>query len=219
MNTLEPEEAYRLWAPIYFEETVISFLDEEFAFELSPPLEGKRLLDAGCGTGRRSMNRNAALTIGVDLSLDMLQAGRASNVALADVRSLPFQDQSFDVIWCRLVLGHLCDARQAYNELARVSRIGGVLLVSDFHAEAVAAGHQRSFRDLSGRELAVKHHVHDNLAHKKMAADAGLMLVTERNGLIGPSVRQFYARAGRLYAYERDHGLAVVAAFLFERTV
>lgn len=219
MNTLESDEAYRLWAPTYSEETAISFLDEEFAFELSPPLEGKRLLDAGCGTGRRSMNRTTALTIGVDLSLDMLQAGRASNFAVADVRSLPFQDQSFDVIWCRLVLGHLCDARQAYNELARVSRTGGIILVSDFHAAAVTAGHQRSFLDSSGREHVVKHHVHDNPSHKKMATDAGLMLVAERNGLIGSRVKQFYARAGRLSAYERDRGLPVVAAFLFERTI
>jgi ubiquinone/menaquinone biosynthesis C-methylase UbiE len=214
----EPVEAYRLWAPTYSEETAISFLDQELAAELSPPLEGRRLLDAGCGTGRRLAMQNAALAIGVDLSPEMLRAGTAQAVAIADVRALPFPDQAFDVIWCRLVLGHLVDPRLAYNELARVCRVGGHVLVSDFHAAAAAAGHRRSFRDQSGQERVVEHHVHDTVSHGTMAADAGLTLLAEREGVIGPSAEEFYARAGRQTAYQRDLGLPVVAAFLFERT-
>src|ERR1700722_2227018 len=138
---IEPRGAYRLWAPTYCQETAISHLDEEMAAELSPSPRGKRLLDAGCGTGRRLTGNDAALAAGVDLSSEMLSSGTERAVAVADVRALPFAEQSFDLVWCRLVLGHLPDPRPAYGELARVCRIGGKLFVSDFHAAAAARGH------------------------------------------------------------------------------
>lgn len=218
MIVMEPMEAYRLWAPTYSEETAISFLDEELAARLSPPLEGMRLLDAGCGTGRRFLNSDARLAVGVDISFEMLSAGELPPAAVADVRTLPFPAMSFDVVWCRLVLGHLGDPRPAYHELARVCRIGGKLLVSDFHSAAAAAGHQRSFRDASGCVCAVEHHVHDADAHVRMAQDAHLKLRAQESGIIGPSVEAFYVRANRMPAYERDAGLPAVAAFLFERS-
>lgn len=77
MTVLDVRQAYRLWAPTY-SENVITFLDEELAAALSPPLTGKRLLDAGCGTGRRLARDEAALAVGVDVSSEMLAAGGAT---------------------------------------------------------------------------------------------------------------------------------------------
>src|SRR5215475_5033850 len=148
MTALAPRDAYRLWAPTYRNETVISFIDETLTSELSPACEGRRLLDAGCGIGRRLPEN--AFAVGVDLSEHMLTAGGAARVAVADVRSLPFADHEFDLVWCRLVLGHLPDLAPAYAELARVCRPAGHVLVTDFHSDAAAAGHTRSFRDDAG---------------------------------------------------------------------
>src|SRR5665213_911485 len=116
MNALAAREAYRLWAPTYAGETAVSFLDEELTSALSPPLCDKRLLDAGCGIGRRLARGRQALTVGVDASPDMLAAGEATGVAAADVRALPFAAREFDLISCRLVLGHLSDPGPAYRE-------------------------------------------------------------------------------------------------------
>jgi malonyl-CoA O-methyltransferase len=215
MTVLDAREAYRLWAPTYAAETAISVLDEALARALLPPLAGKRLLDAGCGTGRRIAGVERA--VGVDASIDMLKAGGACDVAAADVNALPFPGAGFDMVWCRLVLGHLRDPEPAYCEFARVLRPGGHLFVTDFHADAVAAGHRRSFRDASGALHEVEHHVHDTAAHIALAERAGFTFLARQDGTIGPSVKPFYARAGRLDAYERDQGLAVVAAFLFCR--
>jgi malonyl-CoA O-methyltransferase len=215
---MEPRQAYRLWAPTYAAETVVSFLDEELAVALSPALEGKRLLDAGCGTGRRLATDEPALAVGIDASQDMLLAGGAGCVAAADLRALPFPPQCFDIVWCRLVLGHFIDPLPAYRQLARVCRIGGFLFASDFHADAVAAGHRRRFRDQQGMVHEIEHHAHDGGAHIAMAARAGFSVKAQRDGCVGPSVKSFYTTAGCDMAFEKDRGLALVAAFLFQRT-
>lgn len=215
MSALSPREAYRLWAPTYANETAISFLDEELVTALSPTPTGKRLLDAGCGTGRRLGRCNAAFAAGIDLSPEMLAAGGIANAAAADVRALPFGNASFDIVWCRLVLGHLADPLSAYRELARVCTPCGSLLVTDFHADAVAAGHRRTFRDRTGAQYEIEHHVHD---HSYLASSVGFSLMDELEGSIGPSVESFYIQAGRRDGYARDKGLAVVSAFLFQRT-
>jgi malonyl-CoA O-methyltransferase len=214
---MEQREAYRLWASTYAAETVVSSLDEELATALSPALKGKRLLDAGCGTGRRLRGLDTALAVGVDLSFEMLQAGARACVAVADVCTLPFPSASFDVVWCRLVLGHSRDPAPAYREIARVCRVGGFLFVSDFHADAIAAGHRRTFRDQNGTLHDVEHHVHDSAAHIQMAIRAGFSMRARQDGLVGPSVESFYIQAGREAAYRSDRGLALVAAFLSQR--
>jgi ubiquinone/menaquinone biosynthesis C-methylase UbiE len=66
------------------------------------------------------------------LSPDMLAAGGASNVVTGDVRAIPFPSERFDMVWCRLVLGYVPDALQAYMELARVCKPGGYIFVTDF---------------------------------------------------------------------------------------
>jgi malonyl-CoA O-methyltransferase len=216
MTVLAPRDAYRLWAPTYQRETVISFLDETLTSELSPDCEGRRLLDAGCGIGRR-LPANA-VAVGVDLSEHMLAAGGTARAAVADVRGLPFADCAFEIVWCRLVLGHLPNVAPAYAELARVCRPAGHMLVTDFHPDAAAAGHARTFRDEAGTVHEVEHHVHSRDAHAAAASAAGLALVAQRDGVIGESVEHFYSRAGRGELYARDSGLAVVAAYLFRRT-
>jgi malonyl-CoA O-methyltransferase len=209
MTYLNVRDAYRLWAPIYKNETVVSALDEELTRALSPPAEGCRLLDAGCGIGRRITRAQASFAVGVDLSLEMLTAGGRTDVVAADIRALPFSAEQFDLIWCRLVMGHLRGLVSAFKEFARVSRKSAFLLVTDFHPDAVAAGHVRSFRDFSGVVHEVEHHV-------GAAESAGFNPVAARAGLVGSSVECMYRRAGRMDAYERDKGLALVAGFLFQ---
>ena len=217
MTALAARDAYRLWAPTYATETAISFIEDELARELSPPLAGKRLLDAGCGTGRRLRGVDTSFAAGIDGSPEMLRSGDANNVAAADLCALPFAADSFDAVWCRLVLGHLMHLQGAYDELARVCAPGGELLVSDFHAAAATAGHKRTFRDSSGVLHEIEHYIYDSATHIAAAARSGFILLRARDGTIGPSVEQFYARAARQDAYLRDLGLPVVASFCFRR--
>jgi malonyl-CoA O-methyltransferase len=160
----------------------------------------------------------AALAVGVDLTPGMLAQSKGGRLlAAADVRTLPVADAAFDVVWCRLVLGHLPELHDAYAELARVCAAGGTVVVSDFHPDAVAAGHRRTFRDDTGVVREVEHHVHSPESHVAAASRAGLSLAARRDGVVGEEVRALYARAGRLEAYDSQLGLPIVLVLAFAR--
>jgi malonyl-CoA O-methyltransferase len=219
MSALAPRDAYRIWAPFYSDETAISFLEDKLVAAMTPPLEGLRLLDAGCGTGRRMLGCGAAVRIGVDASREMLAAAdpvESIELIVGDVRALPLPDASFDLVWCRLVLGHLEQLAQAYAELARVADAGAMIIVSDFHPAAHDAGHRRSFRS-AGTVVEIEHYVHRLDDHLAAAGAAGLSLNEIREAEIGNDVQPFYERAGRPGDHAAHLGLPVVLAISFRR--
>lgn len=213
VHKIDAGRGYRLWAPAYSVETATSFLEEELAEQMLRGLPRHQLLDAGCGTGRRIAGLPGAT--GMDASAEMLAAGAVGNGVVGDVRAMPFSADRFSMVWCRLVLGHIPNPQLAYSELARVCAPSGYVFVSDFHPDAVAAGHQRTFTDPAGTVYEIEHYVHTN--HARLGAEAGLELVEHRDGVVGPSIRDFYLRGIGYRAYKRDAGLKLVAAFLFRK--
>jgi malonyl-CoA O-methyltransferase len=211
---LSVEEAYRLWAPQYATETVTSVLDETLAKRMLDGHTYTRLLDAGCGIGRRIEGIQHA--VGLDQSAAMLAAGGARpNCLHGDVRAMPLPDASFDMIWCRLVLGHLPDPGRAYAEFSRVCRPGGLLFVTDFHPEAAQHGHQRTLTDARGMTHTVEHYVHQR--HAQLAFEHGFDLLRCEDAAVDASVRSFYQAGIGERAYKRDKGLKLVAGYLFLR--
>lgn len=221
MSALGAARGYALWAPTYAAETVVSALERATVDAFGTSLEGRRVLDVGCGIARRlrqAREQGASLAVGVDLTPGMLaQATGEPLLAAADVRALPATDASFHVVWCRLVLGHVPALGDAYAELARVCAPGGEVVVTDFHPDAVAAGHRRTFRDARGDVHEVEHFVHAPGDHRAAAERAGLALRERRHGEVGESVLGFYERAGRLDVWERQRGLPLVLALQFVR--
>jgi len=217
MTALAPGEAYRLWAPHYRGDNAVCVLEDQLVRDLTPSPKDRRLLDVGCGTGLRLRNCGATLAYGVDASPEMVEASGLDNVAVADVRSLPFPAKFFDLVWCRLMMGYLPDLKPGYAELARVCQAGGHVMVSDFHVDATRAGHRQTFRDSGGALHEIMHYPYDIAAHREAAATAGLALCFHHDGMVGPGIRSLYEQAGRLDMYERDKGLAIVALFLFQK--
>jgi len=96
------------------------------------------VLDLGCGTGRFSAlfaERFAAFVIGLDPSVDMLQAARHGAArdnllyAAARAESLPLADSSCDLAWLSQVIHHIADREACARELRRVVRPGGHVLI------------------------------------------------------------------------------------------
>ena len=218
MSALSARDAYRRWAPDYDRETAISALEDLTISALGIHTDGRALLDVGCGTARRLREVDAAVAVGVDVSIEML--GRASQsfaLIAGDVRAIPLAAGQFDVVWCRLAIGHVRELTAAYRELARVCRAQGTVVVTDISPAAATSGHRRVFRDAAGETHEVEHFVHSMDAHIAAASAAGLALVERRDGLCGPSVRHFYVDAGRTSAYDEQLGKALVLALSWRK--
>lgn len=221
---LATRDAYRLWSDTYDEENALTTLDEEAVRLLTPDLAGLDLLDAACGTGRRLVFREGPprSAAGIDLVFEMLARGRRvpgrpSATSAADLRALPFPAGRFHVAWCRLAAGHLPSLAPLYAELSRVLRPGGCAVVTDFHPEAVRRGHTRVFRGADGAAHAVEHVVHEQGDHEQAARAAGLSFDLASSLGVGPEVRPFYERAGKIDRYTRDAGMPLLLALRFAR--
>jgi len=112
-----------------------------------------RLLDLGCGTGqsRQLYARHAREYVGVDLCERAIAAARVrfpeSGWLVADARTLPFPDESFDVVAFSSVLHHIPDFPAALREAGRVLRPGGKVFAFDpnlLHPAMALFRHPRS---------------------------------------------------------------------------
>lgn len=105
---------------------------------LGPFTGNEAVLDSGCGTGALAfaLAPHVAEVVGVDVRADYLEVARAQappNVRFVegDATALPFGYAEFDIAGCYRVLHHVRRPELAVSELARVTRIGGRLLVVD----------------------------------------------------------------------------------------
>ena len=117
---------------------------------LSPAdLDGKVVLDAGCGMGRYlriAAESSASLIVGLDLSQAVvaareLTAGLPSvAVVRGDLLRLPFAAASFDQIYSLGVLDHTPDPREAFLALARLLKPGGRIAIWVYPRERAIVG-------------------------------------------------------------------------------
>ncbi|MFE1167568.1 class I SAM-dependent methyltransferase [Nocardiopsis sp. NPDC058789] len=112
--------------------------------DLAGDVGGRRVLDAGCGSGPLSLelrDRGAVVT-GFDVSAEMVGLARKRLGDDADLRvhdlarPLPYSDGAFDDVVASLSLHYLREWEGPLRELRRVLRPGGRLLVSVDHPTA-----------------------------------------------------------------------------------
>ncbi len=161
---------------------------QQLSYTLLGAREGMRLLDVGCGVGD-DVRALAALVgasgavVGVDNSETMLTQARAlsegaphpGEYAQGDIHQLPFSAGAFDGCRAERVLIHSADPAQALAEMARVTRPGGMVVVTEPDLETLTY-HARE-HDLV-RRLALWH------------------CERVRNGRIGRYLPEMFADAG-----------------------
>lgn len=106
---------------------------------------GRHVLDAGCGTGLilNRVESELRSVVGMDLSMGMLNKAQSRPVSTArrlvqgSLTDLPFADASFDAAYSFKVLAHIPDIQQAVQELARVVRPGGHLILEFYNPLSV----------------------------------------------------------------------------------
>ena len=131
MNDLMSAGLHRLW--------------KKFTIEIAAPRPGERVLDVAGGTADLSSAfarrvgaegqvwltdiNNAMLGVGRDRLLD---EGVLAPVAQCDAEKLPFPDNHFDIVTVAFGLRNMTHKDKALEEMRRVLRPGGRLLVLEF---------------------------------------------------------------------------------------
>jgi len=104
---------------------------------------GLRVLEIGVGLGADYLEwlKAGALATGVDLSSTSIErarrrceaAGLKHDLQIADAESLPFSDNSFDVVYSYGVLHHSPDTARCFREALRVLKAGGTARIMIYH--------------------------------------------------------------------------------------
>jgi ubiquinone/menaquinone biosynthesis C-methylase UbiE len=125
--------------------------EQDLIMEFLAPLAGERILDAGCGTGIFTLGilTSGAHVAGVDLSLPML--GKAVrkcrslpfSPVVGDILLLPFRNESFDKAVSITALEFIKDAKGAVEELFRVTRTKGLVVVATLNSQSPWAERRR----------------------------------------------------------------------------
>jgi len=98
-----------------------------------------KILDISCGTGEllQKLEGKASL-YGIDFSEEMLKKARSklsqkAKLQKADVHALPFNDNFFDYVFSTEAFHHYYDQQKAVQEMARITKTGGKVLVVDIN--------------------------------------------------------------------------------------
>ena len=99
------------------------------------------ILDVGCGGGINinRMAKNAKKVYGVDYSIDSVKVSREVNrqeiydgkveVVQGDVQSLPFEDETFDIVTAFETVYFWPNIEKCFGEVKRVLKPGGIFLI------------------------------------------------------------------------------------------
>jgi len=126
-----------------------------------------KILDNGCGTGIMGLTLldKPELIVGLDISNNMLKFARSriDKIVQGDSQKLPFHNNCFDVVIGRSLLHHLPDPFKGIQEIARVLKKNGEMIIVDTnnsilsHVPRIIANKGQHFSD-----------DHKNMSHKDL---------------------------------------------------
>lgn len=121
----------------------------------------RRVLDVGCGVGYGAAllkQAGAAEVVAVDVAEAVIEVARQEVpegvlCEVADARSLPYGDGSFDLVVCLETIEHVEDPDRVLDELARVVRRDGLLLISSPNRNRYVPGNPHHRHEYTPPEL------------------------------------------------------------------
>ncbi|MFC2027339.1 class I SAM-dependent methyltransferase [Chloroflexota bacterium] len=145
--------------------------------------EDDSVLDVATGTGflAGALSEVAREVMATDLTLEMLYQTRPktqsnTSFCLADVEKLPFHNDSFDVVTCRVALHHFTRPDEAFNEIRRVCRPNGRVVIMDIiSSEDHACGDYHNVMERLRDSSHVKQYSYSEM--EQMFKESGLKVV------------------------------------------
>lgn len=127
-------------------------------------LQNRAALEIGCGTGinTRYLVERCRSIIALDFSAGMLEKARV-NVTTANIKFVQqdiranwgVESSSIDLILCTLVLEHIEDLHDVFEEARRVMRPKGDFLIYELHPFRQLQGSQAQFKDLYSGKISL----------------------------------------------------------------
>lgn len=186
---------------------------------------GAGVLELGCGGGTyvRLLGGQGHRAVGLDYSLPSLlralaaDPGRKGSYVAGEAYALPFPDGTFDLVTCIGVIQTLEDPERALDQMVRVLRRGGWLVVEALNARAVPAMLRRAVDALARRPPRVLAHAPATM--RRWLGTRGLAVVREAAILLPPrrlaGLGRLLERPGLAPAIETASGPALAHSFLF----
>jgi ubiquinone/menaquinone biosynthesis C-methylase UbiE/broad specificity phosphatase PhoE len=178
-------------------------------FAKIPP--DSRILDIGTGIGLLPLllsEDGAKQVVGIDISPEMLELAeylrlsRGNEAAarvtfrLAPAHTLPFRDETYDVVTCRLVLNHVRRPERIIKEIVRVLRPGGILVLAE----------------LLGVDNPVKRATQNAIEERRNAAHVAARGAEQYNKLLTDAGLQIEAKEAISFERELEEWLAIYLA-------
>jgi malonyl-CoA O-methyltransferase len=207
VGLISATEGYRLWAGCYDDaDNALLALEMRALSGRMGDVNGRRILDAGSGTGRWMdwAQARGARVFGVDACREMVLKAEGKPTlggrsALADIRTIPVHDNAVDIALCSFTMGYLPAPGPVFRELARVSRR---VIVSDLHPDAARVGWTRSFR-ARNRVYQLLHYQHSMAELDDGARSAGLVAEWRLEVSFAEPEREIFRRAGRENVFDQ----------------
>ena len=143
-------------------------------FRHVPLKPGARVLDLGCGEGRHVISayiEGDVQAVGVDLGFEDLKTTaekfeafaepgnpeKSFGLSMANALSLPFEDDTFDVVICSEVLEHIPDYQAVLEEIERITVAGGIFVASVPRAwpERICWHFSREYHEVEGGHVRI----------------------------------------------------------------
>jgi phosphoethanolamine N-methyltransferase len=178
------------------------------------PLEGKTVLDLGCGTGgiTRFLAEaySPARIVGIDVDAGLIaraaagvgasSAGNVLEFQTVTPGPLPFADGSFDVFFSKDAMVHIADKESLFTEIFRVLKPGGVIAACDWMSstDGPFTPAMKEYLDAEGLGFGIG----SPARYEAAMARAGFrdIRLVDRNEWYRPVVRREYeAVSGALY--------------------
>lgn len=160
---------YAEWASVYgvnVNEASLFKMEEGVLLPLLGNLQGKTILDVGCGSGRYALRfaQAGATVTGIDLTPEMIsvaqrKAGVAINFICGDILGADLPPSSFDIIFSSLAVTHIQDLSVLLGKLQSALLPNGKIVISDIHPCFKMIGSNVGFV-LDNKFFEIRHYVH-----------------------------------------------------------